>query len=65
MPRPACPSRPALALDWKSGTDRLSGSARTHFAADGAPLSTGERFQAPGQAEVLRRIAKDGRKGFL
>jgi len=58
------PVAPRVALDWQGGVTRLSGKGRKVFLADGAPPAPGQRFHAPGQAEVLRRIARDGRKAF-
>ncbi|KIC35942.1 gamma-glutamyltransferase family protein [Leisingera sp. ANG-M7] len=52
------------AFDWKTSAETLQGAARKHFLKDGHPLGTGEIFRAPGQAEVLRRIAKHGRDAF-
>lgn len=57
------PVAPRVARDWQN-VSHLQGAARTHFLpSDRAPVP-GERFALPGQAEVLRRIAQEGRKGF-
>jgi gamma-glutamyltranspeptidase/glutathione hydrolase len=58
------PVAPRVAFDWAGDASHLQGAARTHYLIDGRAPNVGERFRAPGQAEVLRRIAKDGRKGF-
>jgi gamma-glutamyltranspeptidase/glutathione hydrolase len=58
------PAAPRVAFDWLHGADRLSGAARRHYLHDDRALRPGERFRAPGQAEVLRRIARDGRAAF-
>ena len=58
------PVAPRVARDWGGHAQLLAGAARRHFLADGAPLREGQIFRAPGQAEVLRRIARDGRDGF-
>ena len=58
------PIAPRVAFDWTSSADRLQGHARKHFLVNGSAPSAGQRFALPGQAEVLRRIAKDGRAGF-
>ncbi len=58
------PVAPRVAFDWSRGADKLHGDARRHYLADGEPLRTGQTFRAPGQAEVLRRIAREGRAGF-
>ena len=42
----------------------LRGAARDLFLFDGVAPEPGQVFRAPGQAEVLRRIARDGRDGF-
>ncbi|THH36640.1 gamma-glutamyltransferase family protein [Aliishimia ponticola] len=58
------PVGPRTAFDWKNDAKTLQGAARDHYLfGDDAP-TTGQIFRAPGQAEVLRRIAKDGRDGF-
>ncbi|UWR22232.1 gamma-glutamyltransferase family protein [Sulfitobacter sp. S190] len=53
-----------VAFDWANDTDTLQGSARQHYLFDGKPPTAGQIFRAPGQAEVLRRIARDGRDAF-
>jgi len=58
------PVAPRVAADWARAGHRLSGDARRHYMKDGAPLAPGEIFRAPGQAEVLRRIARDGTRAF-
>ncbi len=58
------PVAPRVAFDWADEAPCLQGAARDHFLPLGRPPKTGEIFRAPGQAEVLRRIARDGRKGF-
>jgi len=58
------PVAPRVAFDWPESGARLSGAARRHYLHDGQPLRAGQIFRAPGQAEVLRRIAKAGRAGF-
>lgn len=57
------PVAPRTASDWQE-TGRLKGAARTHFLPWGRPPQVGEIFRAPGQAEVLRRIAREGARGF-
>ncbi|MDO9526107.1 MAG: gamma-glutamyltransferase family protein [Gemmobacter sp.] len=51
------------ALDW-GNSDHLKGSARDHFLLNGKAPRPGQIFRAPGQAKVLRHIARDGRAGF-
>jgi gamma-glutamyltranspeptidase / glutathione hydrolase len=58
------PVAPRTAFDWGLAVDALQGAARTHFLFGGAAPRVGQVFRAPGQAEVLRRIAKDGRRAF-
>ena len=58
------PVAPRVAFDWSSDADALQGCARTAYLIDGRIPMPGEVFRAPGQAEVLRRVAKDGRDAF-
>ena len=58
------PVAPRTAFDWADDGWRLQGDARRHYLLNDRPLITGQIFRAPGQAEVLRRIARDGRAGF-
>ena len=53
-----------VASDWVGGMGNLSGVARDMFLLDGKPPQPGQMFTAPKQAEVLRRIAMEGRAGF-
>ena len=58
------PVAPRVARDWAEGPKLLSGDARRFFLLDGRAPGAGAIFRAPGQAEVLRRIARDGRAAF-
>ncbi|WP_170416372.1 gamma-glutamyltransferase family protein [Ruegeria atlantica] len=58
------PVAPRVALDWEIGAPTLQGSARAHYLIDGQVPQTGQVFRAPGQAEVLRQIARNGRNAF-
>lgn len=58
------PVAPRVAFDWAHATGALQGAARRHFLLEGAAPLSGQVFRAPAQAEVLRRIAKDGRAAF-
>ncbi|MDH5530183.1 MAG: gamma-glutamyltransferase family protein [Paracoccaceae bacterium] len=58
------PVAPRVAFDWARSAHRLSGDAKRYYLDSGKPLTTGQVFRAPGQAEVLRRIARQGRAGF-
>lgn len=58
------PIAPRVAFDWPSASKALQGHGLTHFMPGGTPPEPGQLFTAPGQAEVLRRVARDGRAGF-
>jgi gamma-glutamyltranspeptidase/glutathione hydrolase len=53
-----------VAFDWADDARRLNADARRHFLPDGRAPAEGTVFRAPGQAEVLRRIAAKGRAAF-
>jgi gamma-glutamyltranspeptidase/glutathione hydrolase len=53
-----------VAADWAAAADLLQGDARRHYLLDGRVPKVGAVFRAPGQAEVLRRVAQEGRAGF-
>ncbi|MDA7423576.1 gamma-glutamyltransferase family protein [Thalassococcus lentus] len=53
-----------VAWDWQGCAPVLSGHGKTHFLNNGAIPQYGDVFRLPGQAEVLRRVAKDGRNAF-
>lgn len=58
------PVAPRTAFDWGRAADHLQGAARAFYLLDGRAPAPGQLFRAPGQAEVLRRIATEGRAGF-
>jgi len=58
------PVAPRVAFDWPDAGRALQGHGITHYMKAGQPLATGDIFRAPGQAEVLRRIARNGRAAF-
>lgn len=58
------PVAPRTAFDWAEAAGDLQGDARRFYLLDGAAPRVGQVFRAPGQAEVLRRIAREGRAGF-
>lgn len=58
------PVAPRVAFDWGPQSEVLNHAGRRFFLVNGKAPKTGEVFRAPQQAEVLRRIAKDGRDGF-
>ncbi|MEY8119256.1 gamma-glutamyltransferase family protein [Falsihalocynthiibacter sp. BN13B15] len=58
------PVAPRTQMDWKIAEDSLQGVARDYYLIDGKTPEVGQVFRAPQQAEVLRRIALDGRDAF-
>ena len=58
------PVAPRVAFDWPESAKRLKVHGAKHFLPTGKPPQTGDIFRAKGQAEVLRRLAKDGRDAF-
>ena len=58
------PVAPRVASDWATDQKALQGSARETYLIGGQAPKVGDLFRSPGQAEVLRRIAKDGRDAF-
>lgn len=58
------PVAPRVAFDWAEAAGDLRGDARRFYLLDGAAPAAGQLFRAPGQGEVLRRIAREGRDGF-
>lgn len=58
------PVAPRVAFDWAQDGPSLQGVARDHYLIDGAIPQAGQIYRHPKQAEVLRRIAMDGRAGF-
>jgi len=58
------PVAPKVAFDYAQSSATLNGAGRTHYTLHDQPLRVGQLFRAPGQADVLRRVAMDGRAGF-
>ncbi len=58
------PVAPRVAFDWPRAADTLRGAARETYLLGARSPNVGDRFALPGQAEVLRRIARDGRAAF-
>jgi gamma-glutamyltranspeptidase/glutathione hydrolase len=58
------PVAPRVAFDWSNDVQNLQGSARDVYLMNGKAPTVGQIFAAPGQAEVLRRVAKHGRDAF-
>ncbi len=58
------PIAPRVAHDLRDCAPHLSGVARDYYLLGGQIPAVGQVFRAPRQAEVLRRIVREGRKGF-
>ncbi|NVO57614.1 gamma-glutamyltransferase [Rhodobacteraceae bacterium B1Z28] len=58
------PVAPRVAFDWQNGAATLQGAARDHYLINGKVPDIGQVFRSPGQAEVLRQIARRGRDAF-
>lgn len=58
------PIAPRVAFDWTEAAKALHPNAQKHYLINGKVPKAGEIFRAPGQAEVLRRVAKDGISAF-
>ncbi|MCX7302631.1 MAG: gamma-glutamyltransferase family protein [Rhodobacterales bacterium] len=58
------PVAPRVAFDWAHQADALKGRACDVYLLNGQTPKTGQIFRAPRQAEVLRRVATQGRAGF-
>ncbi|MDA8586435.1 gamma-glutamyltransferase family protein [Rhodobacteraceae bacterium] len=58
------PIAPRVAGDIASVAGDMNTSARKHYLNGGRPFALGETFASPSQAEVLRRIVKQGRNAF-
>lgn len=58
------PVAPRVAFDWANAEPLLQGRARDFYLNAGKALGTGEIFRQPMQAQVLRRIAQEGRDAF-
>ncbi len=58
------PVAPRVAADWGEAEGNLTGAARDFYLIGGQAPHVGQVFRHAGQAEVLRRIAAQGRDGF-
>ncbi len=58
------PVAPRTAFDWKNAEPHLQGDARKFHLFAGKPPEIGQIYRAPTIAEVLRRVAMDGREAF-
>ncbi len=58
------PVGPRTSFDWIEAEGALQGVARDSYLINGRAARPGEVFRAPGQSEVLRKIAHEGRDAF-
>lgn len=58
------PVAPRTAFDWAEAAGDLQGDARRFYLLQGRAPAPGQMFRAPGQADVLRKVATLGRAGF-
>mgnify|MGYP006074317375 FL=1 len=58
------PIAPRVARDYAYEHGVLQGAARRDYLWDDQPPRVGQIFRAPRQAEVLRRVVREGRRGF-
>ena len=58
------PVAPRTAFDWSEAVDDLQGDARRFYLLQDRAPAPGQMFRAPGQADVLRRVASQGWAGF-
>ncbi len=58
------PVAPRAAFSWSATFEQLQGDARGYYLNKGSVPMVGDIFRHPKQAEVLRRIARQGRAGF-
>ncbi|MEM9852525.1 MAG: gamma-glutamyltransferase, partial [Pseudomonadota bacterium] len=62
--RAGVPVGPRTAFDWGLAAQNLSGAARDHYLLDGGAPAPGQIFRHDLQAQVLERVALEGRAGF-
>ncbi|MDJ1017303.1 MAG: gamma-glutamyltransferase family protein [Paracoccaceae bacterium] len=55
---------PRVAFDIADQTARFDEAGRRHYLKDGRAYRMGEVLKSPEQAEILRRVAREGRDGF-
>lgn len=58
------PIAPRVAFDYEESGKILNEAGRRHYFVDGKAPRISALFRAPGQAEVLRRVAAKGREAF-
>ena len=51
-------------FDWEKSEQNLQGVAKKFYLLNGQAPKPGQIFKAPKQAEILRKVSKDGRKAF-
>ncbi len=58
------PVAPRTAFDWRNVAGTLQGVARDYYLLNGRAPGVGDLFAHRQQAEVLRRVVREGRDGF-
>jgi len=58
------PVHPRVAADWADNAEKLRAGGAMAFLPGGRAPQPGERFALPALAATLRRIARDGARGF-
>ncbi len=62
--RAGVPVGPRTCIDWHVAAGNLQGVARDYYLLNGDAPAPGQVFRAPKQAEVLEKVALNGRNGF-
>jgi gamma-glutamyltranspeptidase/glutathione hydrolase len=62
--RAGVPVGQRTSFDWALAENRLRGDARKFYLLNDCVPKPGQIFRAPNQADVLERIAREGRAGF-
>ncbi len=55
---------PRVSFDWFHSFKNLKGNALKFYSNDGKPFNVGSLFKSVGQAEILKKVAREGSKGF-
>ena len=55
---------PRTCFDWQRAASHLQGAAREYYLLNGRAPTPGQIFRAPKQADVLEKVAMQGRNGF-
>ncbi|MBV1868389.1 MAG: gamma-glutamyltransferase family protein [Marinosulfonomonas sp.] len=58
------PVAPRTAFDWSINQATLQGASRDFFLLNGKPPAVGQIFRHPRQADLLKKIAQQGRAAF-